>query len=242
MNALWSIARRDLLAAFGSPLAWLVLACWAFVTNGWFVFLVLYPIHGTQGSEQPLFVDTLGVGVVLLTLLAPALTMNSFASERSQGTMQLLLTVPVREIHLVLGKFLAAWLILGALVAATFAQIAVLVLVSAIQVPHLVAGYLGLLLTCAFFAGLGVWISILVDSVVAAYVLTFGAIAVLLLVSAVGQVGALGWINRGFSLMDRARPFFTGEIRLAGIAWFVAGTAAFLTLAHAALCARRIHG
>ncbi len=242
MSPIWSIARRDLLAAFTSPLAWLVLACWSFVTNGWFVFLVLYRVHGTPGAEHPLFVDTLAVGVMLLTLLAPALTMNSFASERSQGTMQLLLTVPVREIHLILGKFLAAWLILGALVAATLAQVGVLLVVSAVQAPHLVAGYLGLLLTCAFFAALGVWISILVDSVVAAYVLTFGAIAVLLLVSAVGHAGVLGWINQAFSLMDRARPFFSGEIRVAGITWFLAGTAAFLTLAHAALCARRIHG
>jgi ABC-2 type transport system permease protein len=241
MAIIWSICRRDLVAAFTTPLAWLVLACWTLLTNAMFTW-TLYRVHGTAGSDLPLFVDSLNLGVFFLSLLAPALTMTSFASERAQGTMQLLLTVPIREYQLVLGKFAAAFLVLGALVAATLIQPAVLVFISQVNGPHLAAGYLGLLLECSLFAALGVWISLLVDSPVAAYVLTFGAIAVLLLVGIAGQDTALRALGDAVGLGSRAGPFFRGEVRLGGVAYFLAGTAACLVLAHGALCARRIHG
>jgi ABC-2 type transport system permease protein len=175
----------------------------------------------------------------MLSLLAPAITMTSFAQERIQGTMQLLLTVPVREHHLVLGKFLAAFLVLASLVAATLVQPAILLMVSTVHGPHLAAGYLGLLLVCALFAALGVWISLLVDSPIAAYVLTFGAIAVLILIGISLHGGPLG---EALGLNERIAHFIRGEVRLGGVAYFAASTAACLLMAHGALLARRIHG
>src|SRR4051812_47389373 len=117
--------------------------------------------------------------------------MNSFALERAQGTMQLLLTVPIRERHLVAGKFLAAFLCLAALAVASLAQPIVLAFVSEVPGPQLAAGYLGLLLVAALLAALGVWVSLLVDSPVSAYVITFGAVAVLLIMGWIGDEGAL---------------------------------------------------
>lgn len=236
------VARRDLLAAFSTPLAWLVIACWSLVTNAVFVFGALYPLHGTAGSDLPLYVSTLYAGIYILMLLAPALTMNAFAAEQGQGTMQLLMTVPVREIDLVLGKYLASVGLLATLVGVTLAQVATLAVVSAIHLPHLVAGYLGILLASSLFAALGVWISLIVDAPVAAYVITFAVIAVLLLVG-MGQEGTtLGLVNEAIGLTGRTRHFFEGRIRSGDTAYFVGGTVAFLVLAHAALRSRRIHG
>lgn len=241
MPVIWAICRRDVVAAFTTPLAWLVLACWTLLTGGIFAY-TLDAVHGTAGSDLPLFVDSLDAGVLMLSLLAPAITMASFAQERVQGTMQLLLTVPVREHQLVLGKFLAAFLVLAALVAATLVQPAILLVVSTVHGPHLAAGYLGLLLACALFAALGVWISLLVDSPIAAYVLTFGAIAVLLLAGLSLRGGALHGLGEAIGLGERIAPFMRGEVRLGGVAYFLAGTAACLVMSHGALLARRIHG
>lgn len=241
MPVIWAICRRDLVAAFTTPLAWLVLACWTLLVDGMFVY-TLYRVHGTPGSDQPLFVDALHLGVFFLALLAPAITMASFAAERAQGTMQLLLTAPIREHQLVAGKFLASFLVLAALVAATLVQPLVLVFISQVDLPHLLAGYLGLLLECALFAALGNWISLLVDSPVAAYVLSFAAIAVLMLVGLAGPDSWLHGVGSALGLGERAGPFFRGEVRLGGIAYFACGATACLVLAHSALCARRIHG
>jgi ABC-2 type transport system permease protein len=228
----WSIARRDVIAAFTTPLAWLVLACWTLLTNGLFA-RTLDSVHGTSGSPLPLYVESLDLGVLFLALLAPAITMTSFAQERTQGTMQLLLTVPIREHHLVLGKFCAALVVLLVLLAATLVQPLILMFISAVELPHLLAGYLGLALECAFFAALGVWISLLVDSPIAAYVLTFGGIDRDAWMYPLGQAIGLG---------PRLEPFLRGEVRLGNVAYLLAMTGACLVMAHSAILARRIHG
>ena len=238
---IWAICRRDLLQAFTTPLAWLVLACWCLLTNGVFVW-GLYQVHGTSGSPAPLFVNVLSTGVFFLTLLAPALSMTSFSGERVQGTMQLLLTVPIREWHLVAGKFLGVYGVLVALVAATAIHPLVLVFISSVHLPHLLAGYLGLLLICAFFAALGVWISLLVDTPIAAYVITFAAIGVLILLGLLEQTPVFGPLGQAIGLTPRVGPFFRGEVRLGNVLFLAGAAGACLTLAHASLCARRIHG
>lgn len=239
----WHIARRDLLTAFTTPLAWLVIACWSLLTNVVFVFASLYPIHASPyGSEMPLYVGTLSWGIYFLTLLAPALTMNSFAAEQNQGTMQLLMTVPVRERDLVLGKFTAAFLLLATLVGVTLTQVVVLAVISAVQIPHLIAGYAGILFASALFAALGVWISLIVDAPVAAYVITFAVIAVLMLVGVGEENTVLGAIGDRIGLAERTRHFFAGRIRSGDAAFFIGTTAGLLVLAHAALKARRLHG
>ncbi len=241
MDVIWSICRRDVIAAFTTPLAWLLLASWTMLTNGMFAF-TLHSVHGNAAAGQPLFVDALELGVFFLSLLAPAVTMASFAAERVQGTMQLLLTAPIREHQLVLGKFFASFAVLAALVLSTLVQPLILFFISEVHTAQLGAGYLGLLLECAFFAALGNWISLLVDSPVAAYVLTFGAIAVLMLIGLAGQGSALHQLSDALGLGSRVAPFFAGDVRLGSIIYFLGGTAACLVLSHGALCARRIHG
>ena len=237
----WTIARRDIIAAFTTPLAWLVLACWTLLTNGLFA-RTLDSVHGTAGSDLPLYVQSLDLGVLFLALLAPALTMTSFAQERTQGTMQLLLTVPIREHHLILGKFCAALVVLLALLAATLVQPLILLFISAVEAPHLLAGYVGLILECALFAALGVWISLLVDSPIAAYVLTFGAIAVLILIGIPERDSFIFPLGQTIGLGPRLEPFMRGEIRLGNVLYLLAVTSGFLVMAHSAILARRIHG
>ncbi len=241
MNIIWAICRRDLLQAFTTPLAWLVLACWALLTNGVFV-MSLYQYHGTSGASAPLFVTAMNLGVLFLLLLAPAITMMAFSAERAQGTMQLLLTVPIREWQLVIGKWLAAFGVFLAMLAVTLIHPFVLLFVSQVDGMQLLAGYLGLMLVCAFFSALGIWISLLVDTPVAAYVITFGAIAVLFLIGIMERSPGLAPLAQAVGLQPRSSPFFTGVVNLGDVAYFVSFTAACLVMAHAALMARRING
>ncbi len=241
MRVAWAICRRDLIAAFTTPLMWLVLAAWLFLIDAVFMY-DLYVVRDEGASFQPLFVSSLIASVWFLMPLAPAITMNAFAAERAQGTLQLLLTAPVREIDLVIGKFLALFTCLAALIAAILPQPMVLALVSAVDLPQLAVGLVGLTLCCTLFAALGLWISLLVDSPVAAYVLTFAAIMALILVGMGGNDGALGALSAAIGITERTRAAFAGELRLGDVAYFLAASAGLLVLAHAALCARRLHG
>jgi len=247
MPVIWAICRRDLIQHFTTPLAWLVLAAWTFVINLLF-WITIADTHGAAPNELPsvpLVYLSLAWGSRVLVLLAPAITMNSFASERVQGTMQLLLTAPITELQLLIGKFLGNFLMLLTLIAASAVQ--VLWFISEPGGTQLIAGYCSLILAALLFAAIGTWISLLVDSPVAAYVLTMSAILALFLVSLFADRGLVQWdwlntIGAFFGLDARLQPLREGQFRVADVSWFLALSASCLLLAHSALCARRVHG
>lgn len=242
MGATWAICRRDLISFFTTPLAWLVLFAWTMLTNMIFHFASLEP--ATQfASNAPLSVTTLQMGSFLLILLAPALSMNSFANERNQGTMQLLLTVPIREIHLVLGKFAAVFVMLCCLVGTTLAQVLVLYFISDVGTWQTLSGYIGLVLLCGMLAALGTWISLLVESPVAAYVITFGVIAILHLFGFLAQTdGTLALVGNAIGIGPRYEGFVLGHVQAGDVMYFVAATAIFLACEHVSICSKRIQG
>lgn len=238
----YHIARRDIRAAASAPLLWLILAAWLGVVHGAFA-LTLLEVHGRSGAAAtPLYVDALWWGGLVLALFAPALTMNAWAAERSQGSWQLLMTVPQRELDLVLGKFLAAFGLMLVLIAATLGMPAVLAVVSDVSPPHALACYAGLVLLAAFLAALGTWIGLMVEGPVAAYILTFGVIAVLWLAGVGGDGGPLGPVAAAVGLGGRISSFLAGRIALADAAWLLAGAGLFILLAQGAIVALRQSG
>lgn len=243
MNPGWyHLARRDIRSAASAPLLWLILAAWLGVVHGAFA-LTLLEVHGRSGAAAtPLYVDALWWGGLVLALFAPALTMNAWAAERAQGTWQLLMTVPLRERDLVVGKFLAAFGLMLVLLTATLGLPATLAVVSDVSAPHAVACYAGLILLAAFLAALGTWIGLMVEGPVAAYVVTFGVIAVLWLAGVGGNDGPLGAVASAVGLGNRIGPFLSGRIALADVAWFAACCGIFLLLAHGAIVAQRQSG
>lgn len=240
MNAVWHLCRRDLVAAFAAPLAWLVLAAWGFLT-GMILALTVWSVVG-RTADTPLYVGVLSTGFTLLIVLAPALSMSSFAGERQQGTMALLMTTPVGDGALVAGKALAVFLVLVSLIAALTPHLIAVALVSGLAPGQLAAGLLGLVLAAAAAASLGTWISLLVEAPVTAYVLTFGVIVVLVLVGALPADGVFGPLAQGLGLGPRIAPFLAGRIELGCVAYFLALAAAGLVLARSVLTARRLEG
>ena len=186
------------------------------------------------------------IGALALIFLAPALTMNSFAAERVQGTEQLLLTVPISERQLVLGKFSAVLGMFASLLLTTLSQPIILYFLSDNGGNQLWAAYLGFVLLILLLGSLGLWISMLVDSPVAAYVLTFGAIVVLYLVGVYAQLTPVpGWffhLSDNIGIGTRLGRMLSGDLRSGDIAYFIGGSAVFLLLSHSALMTRRIHG
>ena len=244
MQAIWAICRRDLIFLFTTPLAWLVLAVWIFATNFVFYFGGIEHAASVGFAYQPLYMLSLQAGAIALTPLAPAMTMHSFAAERVQGTMQLLLTVPIREHSLIVGKFLAAFLMLAVMLGCTLVQPAVLYFVSETGGTQLLAGYAGMLMLCALLSALGIWISLLVEHPIAAYVITFGAIAILQLLGVLSYVenSVISEFGKQVGLLPRLNAFLDGDLRLANLFYFVGGAVIFLSLAHSSVCARRLHG
>ena len=245
MRRALAIARRDLRAAFGAPLAWLLLFAWLLITGVLLSFTIsaLSAAQSTGGiAREPLYVGGFTWGSLVLPLLAPAVTMGAFAGERAGGTWPLLITAPLSDLQLVVGKFLATTGLLTAVVSGALVQPLLLAAITSIDPAQLAAGWLGLLLLVALLAALGTWISAAVDQPLVAFVLTFAVIMALFLCSTLAQVPGLEPLGRFLGLLPRLEPFLAGDVRAGGVAWFVGGTVACLAFAHGTLGQRRKAG
>ena len=131
-----AIAGRELGAVFVSPVGWVVAAVFTFLVSGFgFIGTVL---AGQQATMDGVFGVITGF---LILILIPVITMRLLAEERSQGTLELLLTSPVRDWELAVGKWLGAFVFYVLLIATTLVYVVVL----AVYLPDKGALDLGLI-------------------------------------------------------------------------------------------------
>ena len=197
-NAL-SIARRELHSYFASPIAYVVIGLFALMF-GYFYYALLglfieqgMRMMGLQGgptqnvNEQmirPLFLNT----SVLLLFLLPMITMRTYAEEKRSGTIELLLTAPLTDVQIIMGKFLGAMAVYAAMLAVTFVHIGVLFAFGTPEWIPIATGYLGLLLMGACFISVGLLISSFTRNQIVAGTITF---AVFLLLWVINWIGPL---------------------------------------------------
>jgi ABC-2 type transport system permease protein len=156
MSIALAVARREIRAYFNSPVAYIVLGVFLLLA-GYFFFNAFF-VMGIA-SMRGFF----GLTPILLVVFGPALTMRLFAEERKAGTLEFLLTMPVRDGEVVAGKFLAALGILSVGIALTIPYaLSVASLTAegnAFDWGPVIGGYLGLFLMASSFLSLGLWAS-----------------------------------------------------------------------------------
>jgi ABC-2 type transport system permease protein len=163
VRAAWAIARKEFRVAFASPVAYAYLVVFLAFT-GWFFFRSFFVLG--VATMRGFF----GLLPWTLVFLLPALTMRLWSEERRFGTLEVLLTWPVRERDAVLGKFLGG---LGLLAASLAGTLPIALTVFALGSPDrgpVVAGYLGLLLFGAAGLAVGSYASALTENQIVAYV------------------------------------------------------------------------
>ena len=170
MRNVLHIARRELAAYFGSPVAYVVGAVYLAVMGGIFGLILVYSREATMAY---LFYH--GVSLLFLVLVSQVLTMRLLAEEQRQGTMELLLTSPVRDWEVVLGKYLASLGVFLALVGLTLAFPLVLLRLGNPDIGPLLSGYLGYSLLGAAMLAIGVFASSVTQNQIIAAVLGIGA-------------------------------------------------------------------
>jgi ABC-type transport system involved in multi-copper enzyme maturation permease subunit len=185
MLATYSLIRRELSAYFLSPIAYVVLAVFLAVT-GWLFYLTLLLLtaQGPKGIYYPmqLMLGDARFWLVFL-FIPPLLTMRLFAEERSTGTLETLLTAPLRDWQIALSKYVACFAFYVLMWLPTLCYLPVLLdmewvgpgagwIVTGIDPWPVVASYLGVALAGAMFLALGLFISSLVRSQMVAALLS----------------------------------------------------------------------
>ena len=166
MRAMAAIAARELRAYFLTPGGYVVAALYMLV-NGWlFVRNVLVP--GEPATMRPIF----AFSMVAFVVICPAVTMRMISEELRLGTIETLLTCPLRSAEVILGKFAAALAFLALLVAPTALFVIALETYGRPDYGELLCGYLGVLLAGSAYLASGILASALTASQVVAYLIT----------------------------------------------------------------------
>jgi len=220
MRNVLTIAQRELVSYFTSPMAFVVTVFFLFFSGLIFTFSIYQ--RGATAEMRGL----LGSMVFLTLMMAPFITMSLLAQERSSGTLELLLTKPVRDIEVVVGKYLGA---LGCYVT---------MLILTLQYPLLLSkygdldwgpawvGYLGLLLAGGAFLAIGLFASSLTRSQMASAGICLGVFLFVWLIGWVshlvsGENSLLGDITKNISVFEIFGDFEKGLLDLKNIIYFL---------------------
>jgi ABC-2 type transport system permease protein len=243
MSTTFTIAKREFKSSFDSPLAYVVI-CLGLVMLG-FVFFLL---NGGfwQADRATLTALFAQAPRGLSFLVVPVVTMRLLAEEKRTGTLEMLITLPVKDHEVILGKFLGAWGLVLVLIASTAVYPLVMFKfpwhLGALDGGPVIAGYLGLVLYSAAAVSIGLLISSLTDSQVIAFFITF---VILFGLHFIG-FAADGIPNQGvrnvasfISFDARLAPFARGMINTRDVIYFVSITIGCLMAAFRALERRK---
>lgn len=243
------VCKNELAAYFYSPIAYVVLTIFLLVAGYFFFmlaqgyaldsqavmsnpydpyvmqFLAQFPLNATERVFNPLF----GTLSIVMIFLLPLLTMRLLAEEKKNGTFELLLTYPLRDLETVLGKFLACVMMYTLMLALTLLYPLLLASIGGsapgaegglIDVGPLVTGYLGMLLSGSACIAVGLLASSLTANQIVAAVMSFGILLLLWLVGG-SDAGELSVILREISILEHFQSFSRGTIQSHDVVYYV---------------------
>ena len=242
MRNIWIIARKEYKGYFISPVAYAV-AFLIFLILGYIFFSGIL-FASSQQQYVPDVTIVLSPMIFIFLFTVPALTMRSIADERKSGTMELLLTAPVRDWELVVGKWLGGYLFVLTIVLVTWIYPIILnrLIQPGLDQGLMLTGYLGVALATAAFVAVGVVVSSLFSNQIAAFFTTLGILLLLWIISnpaqALGPNG--GAILSYLSLSDHFyNTFNVGVIELQDVIYYLSLTTLSLFLGSISVQVRR---
>lgn len=242
MSNIWTIARRELGAIFVQPLAY-IFGVIIIALTGYIFASELFFLASQPGSLPIDVQNVLGLYTFLFLFAMPALTMRLLSEEQRSGTMELLMTLPLRDGEVVLGKFLAGFIFYLATTALTLVFPAILFAFGNPDPGPIWSAYLGVILYGAALLGIGILASALSENQMVAFILALGITLVLYLLVIPAQSFALGdtavTILNEMALSNHQDNFFRGLIVAKDIVYYFVVTAVSLFAATRVLESRR---
>jgi ABC-2 type transport system permease protein len=204
MQNIITIYKKELKSYFNSPIAYIVIIVFLAIV-GWFFVNGFF--QSNSASMRPLF-DMIPF---IFLFFIPAITMRSFSEEKKQGTIELLLTKPVKDVELVIGKFLAALMLTLITLLPTLIYLLVVMNLGDLDWGSVIGGYLGLILMAAVYIGIGIFASSLTENQVIAFIVSFIAVFALFMMGKIlvqvspGLVSAVEFISTDFHFANISR-------------------------------------
>ena len=241
MLAIWTIFRREMIRNFTSLIPYVVAATFLFLTGLAFYQDLTFSVtvRSTNPQAVPEFL------ALALIFFAPILTMRALAEEKREGTLELLLTAPVTDTSIVLGKFASAWAYYSLLLAISYSyQFILFGLGQEPDLGHAIAAYMGIWLYGGAALGVGMMFSATTENQIVAAFLSSSVLTLLYLGNIVGEVASnmvAATVLRELSFQGHfAGSFAIGVVRLEDLVYFVGITIVTLFISTRAIEAQRM--
>ena len=176
MKKVIPIFRREIFAYFFSPMAYIVIAVFLLIT-GWIFSAEMFLANDSSLRSVFSFIP------FIFLFFVPAVTMRLLSEERKSGTIELLLTMPISDIEIVLGKYFAGLGLLLVALVFTLPYALTIIILGEPDIGMLITGYLGLILMGASYVAVGTFASTISGSQVISFIIAFLIIFVLWLIN-----------------------------------------------------------
>jgi ABC-2 type transport system permease protein len=254
MRNILAIAGKELRSYFASPIAYVIIGLFALIF-GWFFYVPLsffnrqsmqmsMGMGGTLNINQMLIAPMLTNAGVVILFLMPMITMRTYSEEKRSGTIELLLTSPVTDTQIILGKFLGVLGLYGALLGITLIHTGILFIYGSPAWKPVLTGYLGLFLMGASFLSVGLLISSLTKNQIVAGIATFSVVLMLWVINWMGSfVGPTTQaVLAHLSITDHLEDFARGVLDTKHLVYYLSFIAFGLFLTAKAVDSERWRG
>jgi ABC-2 type transport system permease protein len=234
MSNVFAIARREFSSYFNSPIAYIVVTVYLILSGALF-FTELF--LNQQADMRGFF----SLAPMLFFIITPFLTMRLLAEERAQGTLELMLTMPITDWEVVIGKYLATVGLIGVLLVLTLAFPISVASMGPLDKGATVAGYIGMLLMCGTYAAIGLMASSFTkNQIVAALIALFIGFG-LFIVGQLVQVlpPAIAPLANAISIHTRFQNIARGVLDFRDLVYYLSMIGGCLLIAQTTLDSRR---
>ena len=209
-----TIYSKELKSYFNSPVAYIVMIVFMAI-SGFLFTMSFFQINIASMRE---FFGSFVIQLVLFVVFIPAITMRSFSEEKKQGTLELLLTKPITDIELILGKYLSALTLIIITLSPTILYFIIIKMIGPIPFWPFLTSLLGYILMSAFFIGIGVFVSSLTENQIIAFIvsvlicLSFFLFGKLLVVFPTSVVSFFEYLTTDYHLSNISRGVIDSRV------------------------------
>jgi len=234
MSNILAIANKELRSYFASPIAYITIGFFALL-YGWFYFAILAFFvrssmqAGGLNGQQPMNINQVLIRqllqnvTILILFIMPMVTMRTYSEEKRSGTIELLLTSPLSDFQIILGKFFGALALWAIMLAVSLIHIALLFVYGNPEWKPIATAYLGLLLLGGCFISVGLFISSLTKNQIVAGMVTFAVFLFLWVITWLGSFSGPTFdsLTQYLSIIDHYDDFGKGVIDTTHVIYYV---------------------
>ncbi len=233
MTNILAIVRKDWRGYFSSPIGYVVIGLYSFIFGYFYVVGLNWFLRqsmqapgmggGSMNINQQMIRYVFLNSTVIYLFVVPLITMRTFAEEKRSGTIELLMTSPVTDFQVIVGKFLGALSLYGATLAITLIHIAVLFRFGNPEWKPILSGYLGLLLLGGCFVSIGLFFSSVTKNQIVAGMFTFATLLIFWVIDWIGSFSGptAQAVTSYLSLTGHVEDFLRGVIDTGHVVYYL---------------------